>query len=511
MVQVAGCRHTLRGRASAAAARVFAVRGCALLVGLTVGVAGGGSAGAATTSRLAATSPNQAASSSPAAPGVTPVGDTQLDARALYFVSYDGLVNNESFQLSGILSHAGYQYTAWYTADRRAVLARRQLPAGAWQTLTLAHALSTNDAHNVISLGISPRDGRLHVAMDTHGNAVWYTRSLAGLVSSPGGYAWSVDQFEAVGRTLDGVDLGAITYPQFVVSPDGALQLSYRTGGSGNGSNELAEYDGTWHRLGTWQSPAGPYIAGGATSTSRNMYLHGLTYGPDGTLHASFTWREGNSAVLCASGGLANHDTGYVTSDDRGRTWRNGAGQVVGMTGSSTQVSIGSPGLVVDALDPNHGLMNQESQDVDATGAPHVIISYVPGRFTQCVTSYAADRAAYARSFHLYRDAAGSWHKMEIPVPPQSTGRSQLVLDAADNAYVVMPFGRVVAASRASGWTDWTTVFDGSGLNAFGEVVVDRTRARSDGVLSVLYQQRSDGTTPSPIRVLDLRLGQGQA
>jgi hypothetical protein len=33
-----------------------------------------------------------------AAPGVTQLGDTQLDAAALYFVSFDGLVNNASYQ-----------------------------------------------------------------------------------------------------------------------------------------------------------------------------------------------------------------------------------------------------------------------------------------------------------------------------------------------------------------------------------------------------------------------------
>ena len=47
------------------------------------------------------------------------------------------------------------------------------------------------------------------------------------------------------------------------------------------------------------------------------------------------------------------------------------------------------------------------------------------------------------------------------------------MFDRHDNTYVVMPFGRIVTASRASGWTDWTLLFDGAGLNAFGEVIVD--------------------------------------
>lgn len=125
------------------------------------------------------------------------------------------------------------------------------------------------------------------------------------------------------------------------------------------------------------------------------------------------------------------------------------------------------------------------------------------GRFTQCVSSYAKDRTSYARPFHLYRGQDGAWHKMEIPVALNSSGRSQIVLDANDDAYVVAPFDRVVTAS---GWTDWAVKFDGSGLNAFGEVIVDRSRVASEGILSIMNQRSSSGTTPSPVRVVDLRL-----
>lgn len=176
-----------------------------------------------------------------AAPGVVRLADTQLDPTALFFVSFDGLVNNASYQQSAILSHAGFQYAAWYTASRAAVVARRRLPAGAWERVTLPHQLSTNDSHNSISLGISPTDGRLHIAMDTHDTTVFYIKSEAGLVSDPGNRTWVASRFGPVQRTLDGVDLGTITYPQFVVTPEQALQLSYRTGRSGAGTNELAE------------------------------------------------------------------------------------------------------------------------------------------------------------------------------------------------------------------------------------------------------------------------------
>jgi hypothetical protein len=429
--------------------------------------------------------------------GATRIADTQLDPTALYFVSYEGLVNNDSFQQSGILSYAGFQYAAWYTADRSAVIARRQQSSGSWSTVKLPHRLSTNDSHNVISLGVSPADGRLHVAMDTHDNPVYYVASIAGLASHPASHSWTASDFGPVQRTLGGVDLGSITYPQFLVTSTGALQLSYRTGASGNGANELAEYvAGKWTKLGRWQSAIGNYTGpNGVVSTTRNMYLHGIDYTPSGRLYATFTWREGNTGVLCAAGGLSNHDTGYVYSDDRGRTWRNNAGTVVGSTGGPP-VSIDSPGLVVDPLDPNHGLMNQESQAVDSTGAVHTLISYVPGRFTQCVTDYQSDRQHNGRTFFLSRAADGSWSKVEIPVPSGSTQRSKLVFDRFDNAYVVMPFGRIVSATRASDWTDWTQVFGPDQLGAFGEVDVDTSRVLSEGVCRCC----TSGHRPAPRR-----------
>jgi hypothetical protein len=130
----------------------------------------------------------------------------------------------------------------------------------------------------------------------------------------------------------------------------------------------------------------------------------------------------------------------------------------------------------------------------------------VPGRFTQCVSNYVGQRVSSGRAFHVYRNASGAWTKVEIPVALNAFGRSRIVFDSADNAYVVMPYGRVVAASKASNWTDWTVRFDGASLNAFGEVLVDDYRVRVDGVLSIMYQQKSTGTTPSPIRVIDFRL-----
>ncbi|KAG6898418.1 hypothetical protein C0992_004129 [Termitomyces sp. T32_za158] len=356
---------------------------------------------------------------------------------------------------------------------------------------------------------------------------MFYTSSQAGLATN--GASWDASRFGTIITTLGTLNIGTtITYPQFVVTPDNLLQFVYRTGVSGNGATQLAEYNGgVWSNVGSWASASGTYTStNGVTSSARNLYIHGFTYRLD-RLHVTGTWREQVGGVSCSSGGLTNHDTVYFNSDDKGRTWHNSAGSSIGTSGLSP-MNVNTAGIIVDSLNADHGLMNQESQVVDSTGQIHAIISYVPGmpfygsltdsltfedyatspgRFTQCVTNYETDRIAHGFAFHLYRSSNGTFTKFEIPFPINAVGRSQIVLDSADNVYVVLPFVRIVTASKSSGWTDWTLAFDGvaAGLNAFGEVTVDRARVTS-GVLSVLYQVKSTGTTPSAVHLIDFNL-----
>ncbi|TRM59796.1 hypothetical protein BD626DRAFT_408456 [Schizophyllum amplum] len=438
------------------------------------------------------------------APSVSLLGNTLLDNSGIYFVSYDGLVNVNSFQLSGVLTYGDYQFAAWYTANGAATLARRTLPDGDWQSLTLDHTLQSEDSHDVIALGVSPEDGVLHVAMDCHSSIMYYTSSEAGLAT--GDASWSSSSFGSVVNTLGNLNItNTITYPQFVVTPQNLLQFVYRTGISGNGEAQLAEYSGgSWKGVGQWSSASGTYTSSHGSSSARSLYIHGFTYHNE-RAYVTGTWREQSASVSCNGGGLTNHDTVYFYSDDYGRSWKNNASQLVGTSGSSP-IAVSTPGIIVDALNPDHALMNQESQAVDSAGRLHAIISYVPGRFTQCVTSYQAARTAYGHAFHLYQTASGAFAKVEIPYFINAVGRSQIAFDAADNVYVVLPYVDIVTASASSGWTDWDVAYNGTeeGLNAFGEVTLDRARL-ADGVLSVLYQEATSGSS-SPVRVIDFEL-----
>lgn len=72
--------------------------------------------------------------------------------------------------------------------------------------------------------------------------------------------------------------------------------------------------------------------------------------------------------------------------------------------------------------------------------------------------------------------------------------------------YVFIPFGKVVTASASTTWSDWK-LGAAAGLGAFGEVTLDRSRVLSEGIVSMMYQKASSGTTPSAVQVVDFRLG----
>jgi hypothetical protein len=125
-----------------------------------------------------------------------------------------------------------------------------------------------------------------------------------------------------------------------------------------------------------------------------------------------------------------------------------------------------------------------------------------------CHTSTYSQRMQYARPYHNWRDAEGVWHTMELPFYSGSSGRTKLLFDQHDTAYVVMPDARIVAATAESEWSDWKVVWAADDVDNVSELIYDRQRLARDGVLSVAYQETSaTPNAPSAYRVADFRLG----
>jgi hypothetical protein len=414
-----------------------------------------------------------------AVPSVTKDAETLLTSDGLTIVSYGGYLNGESFQQDGIVSYAGYQYAAFWNVSRHVVMARRQLPEGAWSTFEFTdYTNSEDDAHNTISLGLCPGDGTLHLSFDHHSSDLHYRKSVEGLITNPATATWAAGSFSAVTSALVGsTALDQITYPRFVTEPDGNKMLfGARYGTSGSGDELLWEYDSTTH---TWIS-LGVYISGIATSI--NAYPHGLSYTRGGSrLHMSWCWRETPDAST-------NHDLYYITSDDNGHTWQNDSGTTVANTGTSS-VSATSPGTKVWTINQNRGLINQEHMVVDSQGRVHVLLAHMPD--TEADDSDFTSARTKSQYFHYFRDINGTWSRTPMGLPVVANLRGKLALLPNGNLYAILPDLRIAAASAASNYTDWALLDDSDSGRFFSDPLIDTARLETENRLTVFYPEKS--------------------
>jgi hypothetical protein len=418
-------------------------------------------------------------------PGLVKNGESKLAGSGLIVVSYGGYLNGESFQQEGIATCNGYQYSAFWNADRHVVLVRRRLPTaagtapGAWEEFNFEdYELAADDAHNTISLGVSPGDGTLHLAFDHHGNDLHYRRSVTGLLTHPETATWAASSFSAVTSALVGTTvIRLVTYPRFVTEPGGdRMLLSMRIGESGSGDEALWEYDSASQ---TWSS-LGEYVEG--TDDSINAYLHGIAYTRGGTrLHASWCWRETPDAQT-------NHDLVYVYSDDDGRTWKNDPGDTVGRSGSSF-ITRDTAGVTVWPIEQNRGLINQEHMAVDTTGRVHVLLSHMPD--AEADDSDFTSSRTKSEYFDYVRDTDGNWTRHALGLKSIQNFRGKLAISSTNAVYAILPDLRIAGASPRDGFAKWTLLDASDSGRFFSDPLLDTARLETSDELTVYYPEKS--------------------
>ena len=470
---------------------------------------------------------------------VTKISDTVVDSQAL-----NGFI--ASFQQDAVVTHNGWQYVTYYSANRYVCVARRQLPSGLWQRLELTdYHFASTDGHNVISMGICPNDGTIHLSFDHHGSVLHYRISVAGIATYPNAITWNASLFGPVRQYLEvGKNVSGVTYPRFWQTPAGNLQMCYRIGGSGDGDIVLIDYDGNagiWKNTRKVISRSGNYSdLCGANETSRNAYLNGPCYGDNGVLHLTWCWRESASGT--------NHDILHACSNDGGFTWYNsaapsrstqvatGSGQTVQtmvnllwtstgpkIVGRSTDnpatellISVLSEGISAASITRYYGLMNQQTQAVDPQGRIHTVMWHCTDEsyaYAQSLgyTNFGCNLwgPVVARHYHHYwRDPAGTWHHNELP-DFAGTRPKLFIRDNSDAFLIYQSQGSdltIQAATAAAQWTDWTVVhFEPGPFN--NEMVGDPYRFKQQQILSVLVRDNPlAGAPTSPLRILDFQL-----
>lgn len=456
-----------------------------------------------------------AISSAWAVPSVVKVADTLVDGQVLVMSggNWGDIINGVSFQQDAVVTHQEWQYVTYYNTALHVCIARRHLPDGPWQKVELTdYAFAGgNDSHNVISMGICPNDGTIHLSFDHHISTLHYRVSQTGVATDPNGITWGPGLFGPVRNYLEAdKPVSGVTYPRFWQTPGGSLQMFYRYGGSGGGDSMLADYDaaaGIWKNTRMVVSRTGYYSDVCGSSTSRNAYLNYPGYGPDGLLHWTWVWRE--------SAGGTNHDICYAYSADGGYTWYNNAGPMqrmrIGTGGDPKQtlldlewsqtgpkvlalpITVSSEDIIAVPMTREYSLMNQQSQAVDPQGRPHTVMYYETDKA-------GCDVWAGSDYHHYWRDHDGTWHHRMLP--SARGARPKLFIRENGDAFLMfLRSGSVViaAATAQSGWTDWQQIASDSLHGPYaGEGAGDLYRFREgDGILSIMAQ------SADTLRILD--------
>lgn len=456
---------------------------------------------------------------------------------------YGRAINGISFQTRTLLKFAGYEYTAWYdttgsgsSTTQTVWLARRSVTNtvdGAWEEFstgsTFVNGKGSWDAHDVISLGISPIDGTLHMSWDMHGNTLRYRRSVMGLCTT-NRTAWGAagmmnpEQNWLVNSSLP---ITNVTYPMFINNPSNALIFEYRVGNTTAGDHYLNTYNpgaSNWTSGIKFTAKEGTYTGMLATgsigsSTSRNPYENNFNFSPDGVLHHTWTYREAADA--------ANHDIDYAYSTNNGITWFNNNGTLIADITQGQSINVNSPGIIVKVLDSRQRLINQQAQCVDNDGRVHVLMLHrraePDAAWVSGDSTFSVLETAY---YHYFRDPVTHvWSQRRIPWTVFPVGcRPKLGYDSSGNLYAVYlsyastntdvvpgyTHGQLViaSASKASQYTDWQVVY--SLTNDFnGEPLIDQARLLADNILSVFIQENSTLTSVvgTPLHVLDFLIG----
>ncbi len=444
---------------------------------------------------------------------------SKVDIRGLVLTEgvYGNLINGQSYQQDALASFNGWQYIAYYDAERNVCIGRRKLGRNNWEIIRFKdyrfshNSKGENDSHNTISLGLCPKDGTLHLAFDHHADDLHYRVSKIDILNKPESVKWDASLFTPVLNYLEaGKILSKVSYPRFLTTPAGDMLLGYRKGGSGGGNYFIGTYNGVsgkWNNLHEIISGRGDFSDPfNGTSRSRNAYINNLTYDDKGLLHISWCWREGVQ-------GTGNRDICHIYSIDNGNTWYNYKKEKVADLVTGKVVDMFSPAIQLKELDRSWGMMNNGAQAIDHNGIVHIVMFHhkTKGELPVWVS---INSGAY---FHYYRDSKGVQKEMQLPA---SGNRPKLLADKHNSLYLVFvekdQFDRtrkisgqlkVWKTTSNSKWMDWKPIYE-SEEEYFNEPLIDLNRWQKDQIISVMVQDKpaAISAVPAAIKVLEITI-----
>lgn len=387
-----------------------------------------------------------------------------------------------NFGAGALQTHLGWQYAAYWDDARQVSVARRQLPDGIWETVSLpdyqraeagnrgkggAISRGFGDGHEKVSMGISS-DGHIHLSFDHHLSTLRYRVTKSPVAANPTAHTWSASLFGPVKDNLGGPKLDYVTYPSFTADGEKLVLYLRMGGGSGAANSHLFTYEaGRWF-INTESSSQfiNQHWSGGDGTV--NAYPHGLVI-QGGRWHVTWCWRDTPNVKTC-------HDLCYAYSEDSGKTWRNSEEEVIAVLGKRF-ITADSPSVAVWSIPTDSGYRNGGSMTVDHDGRVHVV-------------AYGRRK----RGIHFMRDpVTRKWSREDgRPLGKLIAGTDgALFLVNAEGIFRSQTDAHRAWVPVVAGWAEW---FEDCKMCA------DVSRVGTDGWISVLGQQGKS------IRVVDYKL-----
>ncbi|MEM6522633.1 MAG: BNR-4 repeat-containing protein [Bacteroidota bacterium] len=235
---------------------------------------------------------------------VTLTEETTVTNDGLYFWYPNG---KKAFQYAANISPRGdcftvangYIFFGWYKGgmnNRNLMISRKKIGSGSWKTVqfpytnTLIQGQGPNnffgDSHNTISVGVSTKDGTIHIFYDHHNDPLKYVISKKDKAFVPDNQFNSSIFNSTRGYLAQGENI-RITYPELTENAAGDLIVNYRKGSAVGGSEMVHVYNGnTWSRAKQVTRGAG----NGVAQNDRN-YAYGNPVFSNGDVYYAFSVR----------------------------------------------------------------------------------------------------------------------------------------------------------------------------------------------------------------------------
>lgn len=205
----------------------------------------------------------------------------------------------------------GYVFFGWYKGGmntRNLMLSRMKLGTNKWVTVQfneknsfIANTPGWGDSHNTISVGVSKKDGTIHLLFDHHNTPLNY------IVSKKNAAFVLDNEFKKnlfnpkQGYFKPGENV-RITYPTITENDQGDLIVNYRKGSAIGGNEMVHVYNGDTSK---WSS-AKQVITGSNASIpeSQKNYAYGQTLYANGQIYYSFSvrWKRNKPAGILNEG-----------------------------------------------------------------------------------------------------------------------------------------------------------------------------------------------------------------